>query len=122
MLPYRAAALALLLLACGGDDDGSDDPPADAALGADASEVLPDAGPATLCGEDKDIILCDTATEICVEVELGAGITYECVPVPVGCTEPRSCATCAAACEEPADECADTDAENTLSCACLECG
>lgn len=124
LLPLRHLAFALLLaLACGGDDDGSDGdgPPADAALGADASEVLPDAGDTTACGNGEEVMYCERASEICVERELGAGIIYDCVALPDGCDAARDCASCAAACEEPADTCADTDRDNTLSCACTEC-
>lgn len=117
-----ALALALLFCACGGDDDGdgTDGPPADASLGADSSEILPDAGEGTACGEDA-VVYCERASEICVERDLGGGIIYECVPVPDGCGDTRDCASCAEACEEPADTCADTGKDNTLSCACLEC-
>ena len=124
LTPFRALALALVVgvSACGGDDDGdgTDGPPSDAALGADASEVLPDAGDTTTCGEEP-VMYCERATEICVERELGAGIIYDCVALPDGCDQTRDCASCAAACEEPADTCTDTGDDNTLSCACLEC-
>jgi hypothetical protein len=118
----RALALALLVCACGGDDDGdgTDGPPADAALGADASEVLPDGGDGTACGEDA-VVYCDRASQICVERDLGGGIVFDCVALPDGCDLTRDCASCAEACEEPADTCADTGDDNTLSCACLEC-
>lgn len=117
----RSLALAFLLAACGDDDgDGSDGPPSDAALGADSSEVLPDAAAETACGEEP-VTYCERASEICVERELGAGIIYDCVPLPDGCDQTRDCAACSAACEEPADTCADTDLDNTLSCACIEC-
>lgn len=120
-LPLRALALWLLLVSCGGDDDGgTDGPVADAALGADSSEVLPDAAIETACGEEP-VTYCERASEICVESELGAGIIYECVPLPAGCDAERTCAACADACEEPADTCADTGRDNTLSCACIEC-
>ena len=119
----RAAALALWFLvvaACGGDDDGTDGPPSDAAQGADSSEILPDASLMTACGEDP-VVYCERASELCVERELGAGIIYDCVPLPDGCDAERTCAACSEACAEPADTCADTERDNTLSCACIEC-
>ncbi len=76
-----------------------------------------DGAAATPCGDAA----CDRATEICVRREFGAGMVHECAPLPDGCAGERSCSACAAVCEEPADTCAETDEDNTLSCACLEC-
>ena len=122
-LPPRALALALLLAACGcgGDDDGdgTDGVPTDAALGADSSEILPDAGATTACGAEE-VTYCDRATEICVERDLGAGIVYECAELPAGCDPARDCASCSDVCSE-SDQCLDDDADNTITCACLKC-
>jgi hypothetical protein len=122
-LPLRTLTLALLLAACGGDDDGedgSDGPPSDAALGADASEVLPDAGAETACGPGEEIMYCDRASEICVQRETGPGFIYECAPLPDGCDVDRDCASCADVCDE-VKECLESEADNTIVCSCLEC-
>ncbi|HEU5055300.1 MAG TPA: hypothetical protein VFU21_02190 [Kofleriaceae bacterium] len=120
----RALVLALVLGACGGDDDGDgtdgDGPPADAALGADASEVLPDAGATTACGPGEEIMYCDRSTEICVQQETGPGYIYECAELPDGCDPARDCAGCSQLCNMP-DDCVDSDADNTILCACPEC-
>lgn len=122
-LPLRALALWYLLVAaaCGGDDDGTDgSPPSDAALGADSSEILPDAGLTTACGDTEPVVYCERATEICVESDLGAGRIYDCVALPDGCDATRDCASCMEVCNE-GDECLDSDQDNTITCACLEC-
>lgn len=117
-----ALALSLLLLtSC--DDTGSPDPDAtsyDAALGSDASEVLPDAAATTLCGAGKDEVECDLATEICVNEDLGGTILSACQPRPSGCVT-RDCASCESLCEAPADTCDDSADDNTISCVCLSC-
>lgn len=121
-LPLRFLALALALAvsaACGGDDDG-DGVPVDAALGADASEILPDAGQVTACGDGESIMYCERASQICVERELGAGIVWECVELPAGCGATRDCASCGEVCSE-SDECLDGDQDNTLTCSCTAC-
>ena len=119
-----ALALALLFCACGGDDgddgDGTDGPPADAALGADASEVLPDAGDTTACGPGEEIMYCDRATEICVQQETGAAYIYLCQELPEGCDPARDCTGCSEICNTPED-CVDSDADNTIICACPQC-
>jgi hypothetical protein len=126
LLPVRLLALALLLVvpACGGDDDGDGDTgdgiPVDAALGADASERLPDAGEVTACGDGESVMYCERASQICVERELGAGIVWECAPLPDGCDQSRDCASCAGVCSE-SDECLDSDQDNTLTCSCTAC-
>lgn len=126
LLPVRllafAIALALPLSGCGGDDDGdgsSDGPPSDAALGADSSEILPDAGATTTCGDDP-VMYCERATEICVRRDLGAGVIYECAALPGGCDATRDCASCDGVCNE-SDECLDGDSDNTIICSCTEC-
>lgn len=125
-LPLRLVALWFLLVpgavACGGDDDGgdsSDGPVIDAALGADSSEVLPDAGATTTCGDDP-VMYCDRASQICVERDLGAGLVWECLPLPDGCDQTRDCASCSDVCN-PSDDCLDSDADNTITCACTQC-
>lgn len=126
MRSLRPCLVALALLcaaACGGDDDGdgtSDGPPSDAALGADSSEILPDAGAATACGPGEEIMYCDRATEICVQQETGPGFIYQCTPLPDGCDATRDCASCAAVCGDPGN-CVDSDSDNNLTCACPEC-
>ena len=127
LLPLRliamAVALALPSSGCGGDDDGdgsSDGPPSDAALGADSSEILPDAGATTTCSNGEDIMYCDRATEICVLRELGPGVIPECAELPVGCDATRDCASCDGVCSE-SDDCLDGDGDNTIICACTEC-
>lgn len=125
-VPLRLLALsaALLCAACGGDDDGggdaSDGPAVDAALGADASEVLPDAAVSTVCGNGEEIMYCERATEICVQRETGPGYIYECAPLPAGCDATRDCASCSDVCGNP-DDCVDNDTDNTLTCACPAC-
>ena len=54
------------------------------------------------------------------ERELGPGIIHECAPLPGGCDETRDCASCSAVCDE-SKECLDGDADNTITCSCLEC-
>jgi hypothetical protein len=125
-LPLRALAFCAVLLcaACGGDDDGdggdADGPPTDAALGADASEVLPDANATTTCGNGEEIMYCDRATEICIQRETGPGYLYVCEPLPDGCDDTRDCAACSDVCGNP-DDCVDSDVDNTLTCACPAC-
>jgi hypothetical protein len=118
------ALSALLCAACGGDDDGggdsSDGPAVDAALGADASEVLPDASDMTACGSGEEITYCDRATEVCVQQETGPGYIYTCAELPDGCDATRDCASCGDVCNDAAD-CVDTGTDNTLICACPEC-
>ena len=74
-------------------------------------------GAGTHCGE----LRCDPASQICVRHQLGFRVTHECAALPDGCDEERSCAACESLCEEPADTCADSDADNTLVCSCIEC-
>lgn len=124
LLPLRLLALsALLCAACGGDDDGgdaSDGPAVDAALGADASEVLPDAADMTACGNGEEVTYCERATQICVQQETGPGYIYQCEDLPDGCDATRDCASCSDVCGDPTD-CVDTGSDNTLTCACPEC-
>ena len=120
--PLRALALCVLLAACGGDDDGdgSDGPPSDAALGADSSEILPDAADQTACGTGEEIMYCERTSQICVLQETGPGFIYQCVDLPDGCDATRDCASCSDVCGDPAD-CVDSETDNTLTCACPEC-
>jgi hypothetical protein len=100
----RMALVGLCLVGgpgCGSDDDGRDGD-----------------GGTTPCGDDAG---CDRAGEICVRRQVGFGTVPECAPLPDGCAAERSCAACGAVCEEPADTCADTGEDNTLSCVCTEC-
>ena len=113
------AAFALGPAGCSGDDD---DPGADAALGADASEDLPDAALTTSCGPEDQEINCDWGTQICVMLDVGGGgPTYSCESKPTHCLEVRNCAVCSSVCEPPADECDDVEAENTILCYCPDC-
>jgi hypothetical protein len=75
-------------------------------------------GGRTRCGQDAD---CDPVSEICVRHQLGVRVVHECVDLPDGCGEERTCSACDAVCEEPADTCADSDADNTVVCSCIEC-
>ncbi|MCP4445310.1 MAG: hypothetical protein GY811_08200 [Myxococcales bacterium] len=115
-------ALCILLLAsC--SDTASPPPDArayDAALGFDASEVLPDAAATTVCGTGKDAIECLQGLEICVKEDLGGPIIPACLPLPTGC-DVRDCASCGALCEAPTDTCDDDTDDNSISCVCLTC-
>lgn len=116
------AALTLLLLtSC--SDSGSPNQDAaiyDAALGSDSSEILPDAAATTICGTEKDSIECLTDSEICVNEDLGGTLLFTCEPLPIGC-DVRDCASCDALCEVPADTCDDNEADNSITCVCLNC-
>lgn len=74
-------------------------------------------GGGTRCGEER----CDPMSEICVRHQLGIRVTHECAALPDGCDEERGCAACDSVCEAPADTCADSEADNTVVCSCIEC-
>ena len=119
----RAALVLSILLLTSCDDTVSRPPDAasyDAALGSDASEILPDAAATTLCGAGKDEVECDLATEICVNEDLGGTILSACQPRPTGCVA-SDCASCDVLCESPADTCDESADDNTISCVCLSC-
>lgn len=116
------AALTILLLTSCSDSDAPD-PDAtiyDAALGADSSEILPDAAATTICGIGKQAIECLADSEICVNEDLGGTVLSTCEPLPTGCNA-RDCASCDGLCVAPADTCDDDEAENSITCVCLEC-
>lgn len=74
----------------------------------------------TPCGPSG--LTCDAATEVCVaQTPIGPAIVYDCLPVPEGCEEDRSCG-CAGAvlCESPFDVCSETG-PNQLQCECPKC-
>ncbi len=119
----RIALALTLLLFSSCSDSGTPSPDAaiyDAALGFDASEVLPDAAPTSVCGTGKDATQCRVDTEICITEDLGGTVLSSCEPLPEGC-DARDCASCAALCESPADTCDDVAEENSIRCVCLEC-
>lgn len=122
MRPALALSAALLLFpACSDTETPAPDAASyDAALGSDASEILPDAAATTLCGMGKDEIECLADSEICVNEDLGGTIISTCVALPIGC-DSRDCASCSSLCEEPADTCDDDEQENSIRCVCLEC-
>jgi len=117
-----SAALFLLLLTSCSDTDAPvpDATIFDAALGSDASEILPDAAAITRCGVGKNTLECLADSEICVNEDLGGTVLSTCEPRPTGC-DVRDCASCDVLCQAPADTCDDDEAENSISCVCLEC-
>lgn len=112
------AVTLVCLVACQDSDDPIDAAIADVALGADADEILPDAGPSVTCGTDEPPLECDPLTELCVLTDLGGIPLASCEPRPVGCGSDSCCQVCQA----PADECSwSPEDPDRVLCTCLEC-
>jgi hypothetical protein len=68
----------------------------------------------TPCGD----MVCDRATQLCVDCACGGPDTFTCVPIPTGCESDRTCACVAGTvCPDtpPTIACFDT-ADNTVFC------
>lgn len=85
--------------------------------GADTSPAA-DAG-TTACGTKT----CQTATEVCVRTDQQIGPKFDCVAVPSGCEQDRTC-NCLGShvCTSVYNYCADGPAgSNMVSCSCINC-
>jgi hypothetical protein len=125
--PLALAFFSLVLQAACGDDGGGPSVDAavfDARIGADADEILPDAGPTLTCGTGELAEECDLTTSVCVEVDLGGGApSTSCEDLPPLCN-PLEGQTdgCCTVCQAPADECQiSQETTGLISCFCPAC-
>ncbi len=78
-----------------------------------------DGGATTTCGNKT----CNASLQICVEkAPVGPAISYECVAVPNGCENNRTCACVKSTiCVGAYNVCTDVNTPNTVHCECPNC-